>query len=99
MNIVSKYFLVLGKPKPDSFFLPKIVKNVPLFSEQASYGYCVKRFKLCLSRIGVDPTGFGEHSDRTGGLSAAANVGCTLSDLQTHGRWKSDATPKLYLKN
>ena len=47
VNIVSKYFLELVKPKADSYFLPKIVKNVPLFLEQASYEYCVKRFKLC----------------------------------------------------
>ena len=40
----------------------------------------------------------GTTSDRIGGLSAAANAGCSISELQTHGRWKSDYAPKLYHK-
>ena len=98
VNIIRKYFILLNKPEADAFFLPKIVKNTPVLNVKASYSYCAKQFKLCLSKIGVDPAGYGEHSDRTGGLSAAAAVGCTSADLQVHGRWKSDYAPKLYLK-
>ena len=98
VNIIWKYFHVLGRPALSAFFLPKIVKKVAVLDQAASYYFCNKQFKTGLTRIGVDPTGFGEHSDRSGGLSAAASVGCTPSDLQTQGRWKSDYAPKLYLK-
>lgn len=98
VNIILKYRLVLGKPQQDSFFLPKIVRNKIFFSEPTNYSYCIKKFKLCLQRIGVDPTGFGEHSDRSGGLSTAFDAGCSLSEVQIHGRWRSECTPKLYLK-
>lgn len=98
VNIVRKYFLVLGRPHQEAFFLPKICKNLPLFDVKASYSSCIKRFKLFLMMIGENPEGYGEHSDRTGGLSSAAASGCSVSDLQTQGRWKSDYAPKLYLK-
>lgn len=98
VNIIYKYFNVLGRPALTAFFLPKIEKKTAIFDKHASYYFCSKQFKQGLSRIGVDPTGYGEHSDRSGGLSAAASVGCTPSDLQTQGRWKSDYAPKLYLK-
>ena len=98
VNIVKKYFLVLGKPKQDTFFLPKIVNNQPSFSEQTTYSYSVKKFKSFLVRIGEDPKAYGEHSDRSGGLSTAVEAGCSIADVQVHGRWNSDNTPKLYLK-
>ena len=99
VNIMKKYFAVLRFPKfGDPYFLPKFENGVPKFETQTSYSYCVSRFKSGLSKIGVNPKNFGEHSDRIGGLSAAANAGCSPFDLQTHGRWKSDYAPKLYHK-
>ena len=43
-----------------------------------------------LVRIGVDPTGYGSHSMRRGGATAAAKFVRTHV-LKRHGRWKSDA--------
>ena len=99
VNIVKKYISVMKFPQfSDSYFLPKFEKGKPQFGRKTSYLYCVSRFKAGLAKIGVDPRNFGEHSDRIGGLSAAANAGCSLTDLQTHGRWKSASTPQLYHK-
>lgn len=99
VNLIYKYFHVLGRPALTAFFLPKIVcKQKVLLDQPASYHYCSKQFKAALVRIGMNPIGYGEHSDRIGGLSAAAAVGCSISDLQSQGRWKSDYAPKLYLK-
>ena len=41
---------------------------------------------------------YGEHSDKIGGLSAAANAGCDTYALQVHGRLKSDNIPKINKK-
>ena len=98
VNILKKFYLVLGSPDKTSFFLPKLTNGKPIFYEQVSYPFCVKQFKAGLQKIGVNPAGYGEHSDRTGALSTAAFNGCSPSELQIQGRWKSDQTPKLYLK-
>ena len=99
VNIVRKYFLVLGcDASIDFYFLPRIVKGCPKFGDRASYAYCVRKFKEAVKAVGFDPTKFGEHSDRAGGFSAAANAGCSPFDLQTHGRWRSLSAPMLYHK-
>ena len=99
VNIVKKYIDVMNFPKDSSvYFLPRFVQGTPKFLLKTNYAYCVSKFKAGLLKIGVNPEKFGEHSDRIGGLSAAANAGCSISELQTHGRWKSDYAPKLYHK-
>ena len=64
-----------------------------------SYDASLKQLRQALTDIGIDGKHFGEHSDRIGGLSAAANKpNLSLRDLQLHGRWKTAATPMLYYK-
>ena len=62
-----------------------------------SYTTATEDMKACLSDIGVDPNGFGEHSARRGGATAAANGGVNWLDLKRHGRWKSDKAAQTYV--
>ena len=50
-----------------------------------------------LANIGLDPTKFGLHSLRSGGASAAANLGVNDRLFKKHGRWKSDKVKDSYV--
>ena len=47
--------------------------------------------KRVLKELGVDSSGFGSHSLRKGGATAAVQGGISVTGLKPHGRWKSDA--------
>jgi integrase len=102
VNIIKKYFLRLNfSPLCDGFFLPKLSVKKSLVIVHpllpTSYSFCVKQFKSKLRSLQIDDTLFGEHSDRIGGVSAAANAGCNILDIQLHGHWNSDTVPKTYI--
>jgi integrase len=75
--------------------------NAPLFGRghptAASLGiyftpsYFTNAFQQLLLRTGIDPTGFTGHSIRRGAAQSAADIGMDMMDIQTLGRWKSDA--------
>jgi integrase len=44
-----------------------------------------------LLRAGINPEGFSNHSIRRGAAQSAADAGLTKSEIQTLGRWKSNA--------
>jgi integrase len=71
-------------------FLQKLGGEVsgPLF-EGLSYSVARSQLRTWLTRAGVDPAGFGTHSLRRGGATAAARAGIQDSVIQKHGRWKS----------
>ena len=50
-----------------------------------------------LVNIGLDPTKFALHSLRSGGASAAANLGVNGRLFKKHGRWKSDKVKDSYV--
>ena len=52
-----------------------------------------------LANIGLDPTKFGLHSLRSGGASAAANLGGNDRLFKKHGRWKSDKVKDSYVQS
>ena len=95
-NIIKKYLFLLSHTNGDFYFIPKIKKGKVLLFEKATYSYCSKQFKMAIAAIGEDPKKFGEHSDKIGGLSTAANAGVSIEQLQRHGRWKSDHMVKIY---
>ena len=63
------------------------------------YNTALRDLRRTLKQIGVDPAGFGEHSGRRGGTTAAATHGATLDELMIQGRWRSEAMPRLYTDN
>ena len=65
-----------------------------------SYTRCREIFKTCLKDIGEDPTLFGLHSLRSGGItSVVRNSNNSVSDrlLKLHGRWKTDIAKDMYV--
>ena len=72
--------------KWSSHVFHSVTGNLKPLADKTPY-HTVKRL---LVRIGVDPTGYGSHSMRRGGATAAAKFVRTHV-LKRHGRWKSDA--------
>jgi len=62
-----------------------------------SYGRCREILHEALKGIGVDPKGFGLHSLRSGGASAAAAVGVQDRLIKKHGRWQTDSSKDRYV--
>ena len=98
VRIIKTYFAVINSDS-DHFLLPKICKGKVHLEEKASYRYSLNTWRLALSKIGiVNSEKYGEHSDRVGALSLAANEGVSTDLLQVQARWKSDSMPKIYHK-
>ena len=73
--------------------------QVAIPSRAISYDTCRNDFKKALTAVGEKAALFGEHSDRIGGLSAAANNDVPWEDVESHGRWKPGSkVPKSYQK-
>ena len=47
--------------------------------------------KKRVAAVGVNPSGYGSHSCRRGGTTAAVNAEVDIFLVERHGRWKSDA--------
>ena len=98
VRIIKTYFNVINSAL-DHYFIPKIKDGSVHLLEPANYQYCLNQLRNVLKFLGVKNwKDFGEHSDRHGGLSAAAEAGASLLQLQMQGRMKSDKTPKMYYK-
>ena len=98
VRILKTYLKVISFDS-DHFLIPKISKGKVFLHQKAEYRYCLESFRKTLKKIGVTNfKEFGEHSDRVGALSLAANEGVSVDLLQVQGRWKSDSMPKLYHK-
>ena len=79
--------------------MPSIRKSVPDSSSPLSYNTALSDLRNTLRLIGIDPAGYGEHSGRRGGTTAAAAKGASLNELMLQGRWKSESMPRLYTDN
>jgi integrase len=80
-----------------SAFLGSVGNDKPLFFSTARDLRCLnsddfnQMVKTWLGRIKVDPSGFGGHSARAGGATAAAAADVDIRLIKRQGRWKSDA--------
>lgn len=54
-----------------------------------TYSNAVQDLHFVLRKVGVDPTGFTEHSMRRGGASEAAKRGATIEEIRCAGGWTS----------
>ena len=73
------------------------------YSSKAPYGQMATSspnfiMKRWLTKIGIDPVGYGSHSGRKGGASAAASRHIEKRVLQRHVNWRSDAV-NLYIED
>ena len=62
-----------------------------------SYSTIREHFVFILQSIGLDSKLYGLHSLRSGGASAAANMGVEDRLIQKHGRWKTVGVKNRYI--
>jgi len=74
-------------------------KNNVLFSKYLSPGRAPEILKEKLEAIGVDSCGFSNHSFRSGGATAAANLNVPARLFKVHGSWKSDSAKDEYVRD
>ena len=97
VNLTRRYLSLLGSPS--GFLMPPLRHKVPDTSRPLNYSSALSDLRSTLSLIGVDPSGYGEHSGRRGGTTAAAAKGASLDELMIQGRWRSESMPRLYTDN
>ena len=97
VSFTRKYLSML--PYTSGFIMPSIKSSVPEASAPLKYNTALRDLRTVLRLIGLDPSGYGEHSGRRGGTTAAANKGATLNELMIQGRWRSESMPRLYTDN
>ena len=104
VSLIQDYIeRLLYEDSQDGFLQPRIssVNGVQrgIWNTTVSYSTALSDLKLLLTSLGYDASQFGEHSGRRGGATAASDAGVDWTDLMSHGRWKSVATPLGYLAN
>ena len=77
----------------------KSLNTYKLRSGQLSYTRCLELLKQALFSVGLDPKKFGMHSLRSGGASAAANIGVPDRLFKKHGRWRSETAKDGYIQD
>jgi integrase len=85
---VAWYRLHTSKRLASPFLFHKVAKGAGQKLAKTTPNHTVKRW---LGKIGVDPAGFGSHSLRRGGATAAAKAKVQMHVIKRHGRWSSDA--------
>ena len=97
VRLTIKYIKML---KCDSgYLLPTMSSKKPDCATQLKYNTALNDFKTLFKFFNMDPTGYGEHSGRRGGTTAAAAAGADINELKLQGRWLSDSMPRHYTDN
>ena len=92
-----KYFSLL--PYESGFVMPSLLKSIPDRTSPLKYNTALCDLRAILRLINIDPQGYGEHSGRRGGTTAAATKGASIQELMIQGRWRSESMPRLYTDN
>ena len=77
------------RAKDSTYFFHQAGRNDRLEGLSASTPCHIVKSRL--AEIGIDPTGYGSHSCRRGGATAAVAANVDLHLVKRHGNWKSDA--------
>ena len=86
-------------PYDSGYIMPSLKNSIPDPSSPLLYNTALRDLRSVLTQIGIDPTGYGEHSGRRGGTTAAAAKGASVNELMLQGRWRSETMPRLYTDN
>ena len=86
-------------PYDSGYIMPSLKKSSPDPSSPLKYNTALRDLRSALRLIGIDPAGYGEHSGRRGGTTAAAAKGASVDELMLQGRWRSESMPRLYTDN
>ena len=85
---VAWYYLHASKRLVSPFLFHKVANGAGQKLAATTPCHTVKRW---LGKIGVSAAGFGSHSLRRGGATAAAKAKVQMHVIKRHGRWASDA--------
>ena len=102
LDLTKRYFVLAGIDKQCDKYIFRGIENTKngqkLRKINKALRYTTVRSHVLdlLANIGLDPKKFGLHSLRSGGASAAANLGVNDRLFKKHGRWKSDKVKYSY---
>ena len=77
------------------YLLPTFKNQKPNSTCPLAYSTALRDLRSSLTFVNIDPSGFGEHSGRRGGTTAAAISGASVDELMLQGRWRSTDMPRL----
>ena len=97
VKLTRYYFRRLGYTS--GYLMPAMTGRKPDSSTPLRYNTALLDFKSVLKAININPQGYGEHSCRRGGTTAAAAAGAFVLELMLQGRWASEEMPRLYTDN
>ena len=103
VNLTKRYFNLANiSVKCDMYIFRGIVRSkngykLRLSDQAISYTTAREHVLDLLKNIGLDPKEFGLHSLRSGGATAAANLGVKDRLFKKHGRWKSEKVKDNYV--
>ena len=97
VSFTCRYLSVL--PYYSGYIMPSLHNSLPDSLSPLKYNTALRDLRSALRLIGVNPTGYGKHSGRRGGTTAAAAKGASIDELMTQGRWRSESMPRLYTDN
>ena len=107
VRLGESYFSKLRREgfQPGDWAFPRMdsLKNgkVKIYKSQpATYNSCKVAFSQALSSLGVDPTGYGLHSGKVGGVIALRNSGVSWRSLSDFVGWSANSVmPERYAKS
>ena len=103
LDLTKRYFVLAGIDKQCDKYIFRGIENTKngqklrKIDKPLSYTTVRGHVLDLLANIGLDPKKFGLHSLRSGGASAAANLGVNDRLFKKHGRWKSDKVKDSYV--
>jgi len=83
------------KPVP----LPMGTILVPLKEEKVGYNTSRANLRHALSKIGLNPDLYGEHSPKVGAITLAAARGASRTELTVAGGWVNDEMCETYIRD
>ena len=95
--LTRRYFSRLGYKS--GHIMPSSQGEIPDPKVPLKYHVALRDLRSALTSIGIDPTGYGEHSGRRSGTTAAASKGASITELMIQGRWRTESMPRLYTDN
>lgn len=100
---LRKYLSLSGlKHKPEAYLICHLYKTKTGHNAHGhrpiSYTTALSTFKGHISKL-TNPSTYGLHSLRSGGASEAANNGISDRLISKHGRWSSNTSRNIYIKD
>ena len=103
LDLTKRYFVLAGIDKQCDKYIFRGIENTKngqklrKINKPLSYTTVRGQVLDLPANIGLDPKKFGLHSLRSGGASAAANLGVNDRLFKKHDRWKSDKVKDSYV--